>query len=448
MLPENVHFRPFMSEMLPVATCCGIVRLMETRKYKKRRIPKLSSKPEPGTKRYYASYRGPDGKTKRKRFTRNRDASEMAYHRWVVENYDPEVKIIGDSLDTSKDNLNQSLPVIANAYIKHEQNRVRADDARRATGTISLRVFDDNRRQVVNILRWCKDQFKDRLNRVSFNDLMNESDYESMMLHFVKRLSDSQINKHRQRFWDIVRFAHRSPYRVRLSFSSEDVRKFGGVENRKNRHLPTIKMIQQILSSASLRERLWIWMGLGLGFGNDDLARTRMIHFDAESYDMRRGKTGFARYGIIRPMVWSHLEEYVKQYPRDPDELLFVTRKGNPLVWVKTKTDEELKNGTSTSGPSETPFKRCDSLSQAWNKLKKRAGLEDWKEGFYLWRHLGATAYASCPGIGIAQLRTFLGHGKSDVADEYMKPLTPEVKQVVGWVNRMLDSEDLNAWQD
>ena len=81
------------------------------------------------------------------------------------------MKIIYVNPDTGKANLNQSLPVIANAYIKHEQNRVRADNARRARGTISLRVFDDNRRQVVNILRGCKDRFKDRLNRVSSRNI-------------------------------------------------------------------------------------------------------------------------------------------------------------------------------------------------------------------------------------------------------------------------------------
>ena len=37
--------------------------------------------------------------------------------------------------------------------------------------------------------------------------------------------------------------------------------------------------------------------------------------------------------------------------------------------------------------------------------------------------------------------------GKSDVADECMKPLTPEIKDVVRWVNKTLDSDDLNAWR-
>ena len=416
------------------------------RKHKKRRIPKLSTKPEPGTLRYYASFRGPDGKPKRKRFTKDPNESELAYHRWVIENYDQSARIIAGDHDAGNANFDQCLPVIANAFIQHEEQRVRSDEARRAKGTISLRVFDDNRRQVVDILRWCKDRFKDRLRRAPFSELMTETDYESMMLHFVKRLSDSQINKHRQRFWAIVRFARRAPFRVRCSFGPEDVRAFGGTETRKQRQMPTIDMIQRVLAAATERERLWIWMGLGLGFGNDDLAHARPLHFDSNSYDMRRGKTGLPRYGSMRPMVWLHMQEYLKEFPRNETELLFITSKGNPVVWVRAKTEDELKYGTSTSGPSEFPYKRCDSLSQAWNKLKKRAGLTEWKEGFYLWRHLGATAYASQPGIGIAQLRTFLGHGKSDVADEYMKPLTPEIKDVVQWVNQMLDSNDLNAW--
>ena len=36
---------------------------------------------------------------------------------------------------------------------------------------------------------------------------------------------------------------------------------------------------------------------------------------------------------------------------------------------------------------------------------------------------------------------------KSDAADEYLKPLTPKTKRVVEWINAMLDSKDLNAWQ-
>ena len=414
---------------------------------RKRRIPKLSNKPEPGTDRYYTSYRDPAGKPRRKRFSTDRTESELAYHRWVVENYDQTAVIIAGDGDLGKGDINQSLPVIANAYVRHEKERVRPEGARRAKGTISLRVYDDNRRQVVSILRWCKQRYGARLGRTPFDQLVTATDYESLMLSFTTRLSDSQVNKHRQRFWEIVRFGRRAPFSVRLAFGPEDVRKFGGTELRKRRSVPTVKMIQAILKAGTARERLWLWMGLGLGFGNDDLARTRVAHFDADSYDMRRGKTGFPRYGVMRPLVWRHIREYLKNNPREADELLFVTRTGRPLVWVTPKSREEMVNGTSTRGPARTPFKRSDSVAQAWRKLKVRAGVEDWGEGFYVWRHLGATAYASLPGTGIAQLRTFLGHGKSNAANEYLKPLTPETKQVVEWINQMLDCDDLNAWK-
>ncbi len=414
---------------------------------RKRRIPRLSKKPEPGTGRYYASYRDSTGKPRRKRFSADRTESELAYHRWIVENYDQSALIIAANPDLGKGNISQSLPAIANAYIQHEKRRVRPEGGRRARGTISLRVFDDNRRQVISILRWCKERYGPRLGRTPFDQLVSATDYESMMLSFSTRLGDSQVNKHRQRFWEIARFGKRAPIGVRLPFGPDDVRNFGGTERRKTRNIPTVEMIQAILKAATLRERLWIWMGLGLGFGNDDLARTRAVHFDADSYDMSRGKTGLPRYGVMRPLVWQHIRQYLKENPREADDLLFVTRTGRPLVWVTAKTKDEMVNGTSTRGPAKTPFKRADSVAQAWRKLKMRAGVEGWSEGFYVWRHLGATAYASLPGTGIAQLRTYLGHGKSDAADEYLRPLTPETKRVVEWINAMLDSKDLNAWQ-
>ena len=304
----------------------------EQRRPRKRRIPKLSDKPEPGVGRYYASYRDPAGKPKRKRFSKDRAESELAYHRWVVENYDQAAVIIVANGDLGKGDINQSLPAIANAYIQHEKQRVRPEGARRAMGTISLRVFDDNRRQVISILRWCKQRYGIRLGPTPFEHLVTATDYESMMLSFATRLSDSQVNKHRQRFWEIVRFGRRSPFSIRLPFGPEDVRKFGGTELRKRRSIPTVKMIQEILKAATARERLWIWMGLGLGFGNDDLARTSVVHFDADSYDMRRGKTGFPRYGVMRLLVWLHLREYLKDNPREADESFFVTRTGRCIA--------------------------------------------------------------------------------------------------------------------
>ena len=123
MLPEVVPIRPILLKMLPVARCCGIISIMtELRKHKKRRIPKLSAKSEPGTMRYYASYRGPDGKPKRKRFSKDRKESEIAYHRWVVENYDQSPGILTSDNGAVKANIDQSFPIIANAYIPYSVN--------------------------------------------------------------------------------------------------------------------------------------------------------------------------------------------------------------------------------------------------------------------------------------------------------------------------------------
>ena len=414
----------------------------------RRRIPKLSKNTEGPKGRYYASYRDADGKCQRRRFTRDRKESEQEYRRWVIEHYDDAADIVIRDGSGFKGESVQTLPHIANAFIKHDEGRVRPDGAARKKGTITLRVFDDNRRQVVSILDWAEKRFGDRLKSESFSDLFTETDYEAMMMSFAKRLSASQVNKHRQRFWKIADFAKRRPFQVRLSFGPNDVQQFGGVENNRTRRIPTVKMIQATLEAARERERLWIWLGIGLGFGNDDLARACPVHFDKDSYDMRRGKTGFARYGTMWPMVWAHLETYLKSNDRDENDLLFRTRNGLPLVWVKAKTDDELRNGTTTRKACMTPYKRSDSVWQAFRRLKKRAGMEDWPEGFYIWRHVGATAYATRDGVGLAALRTFLGHGKSDAADQYLKPLSPQNKEVVEWVNRMLGSTDRNAWME
>ena len=111
--------------------------MTEHRQSKKRRILRLSDEPELGLGRYHASYRDPTGKPRRKRFSKDRTESELAYRRWVVENYNQAAVIVAPSGDLGKWNINQSLPATANAYTQHEKRPVRPKGARRATGTIS-----------------------------------------------------------------------------------------------------------------------------------------------------------------------------------------------------------------------------------------------------------------------------------------------------------------------
>jgi len=214
------------------------------------RIPKLSDKPEPGTGRYYASYRSSNGTARRQRFVRDRIESQQMYRRWVIEQYDDHADIVIRDGSGFKDDVERTLPYIANAFVQHNEGSVRTDGATRTKGTISLRVFDDNRRQVVNILTWCQERFGDRVKRESFRDLLSETDYEAMMMAFARRLSPSQVNKHRQRFWLLVNFAKRRPFQVRLSFGPDDVQHFGGTEVKRSRSLPTVAMVRTVLDAA------------------------------------------------------------------------------------------------------------------------------------------------------------------------------------------------------
>ena len=48
----------------------------------------------PKSGRWQVRYRDPAGKPRRQRFSKDRTESELAYHRWVVENYDQSAAII------------------------------------------------------------------------------------------------------------------------------------------------------------------------------------------------------------------------------------------------------------------------------------------------------------------------------------------------------------------
>ncbi len=157
-----------------------------------------------------------------------------------------------------------------------------------------------------------------------------------------------------------------------------------------------------------------IWMAIGCGFGQRDLASIRVGQVDKKSYDLRRGKTGIERYGETPPMVWNAIQEYLK---RQHGALMFITVKGMPVV-----------------------HEHADSVHLWWSKLVKRLG-EDCKGagGFYTLRHLGATEFGSRTGCSIGAMKRWLGHSaSSDMADVYMKPVSPENRPVIEWVRTAL----------
>lgn len=162
-----------------------------------------------------------------------------------------------------------------------------------------------------------------------------------------------------------------------------------------------------------------VWLAIGCGFGQRDLAVIRVGQINRKNYDLSRGKTGIKRYGETPPMVWSALSAYLKTAQRKKKDLVFVTLKGQPLVHGNT-----------------------DSVAQWWNKLRGDLG-KDGKSlsGFYILRHLGATEFGSRPGCSIGDVKRWLGHSaSSQVADVYMKPVSPEDRPVVEWVRKCLQS--------
>jgi len=398
---------------------------------------------------YLVYYRKPNGVPGRKKFTHKKRESEILYHRWLLENYDSAVVLANQDSEVAAEKVSRpnTLGVIAKAYAEHTTNRTRKDDDPPRRGLIGQPEAYAIQQQTLNILAWAKEHFGEaKIKAAPFGQLWAVQDYESMMLHFTKKYKkNTQINKHRQRFWALASFATRHPFEQELRFRRESTARYGGDASRKDWSFPTPAEFRRILKKASEMERTWIWMALGLGFGQTDISGSKPICFDADSYAWRRGKAGMERFGEMRPMTWAWIVRWLSANPRRPHELLFVTPSGKPYTRRETKTDVELRFGTDTHGPKRITYKSCDILGHKWVKLVRDSGVE-WRGGFYTLRHIACTAFANQPDITLAKLRTFMGHGDTQVVDRYLKHLTPSVKQTVEWVNEMLANSDPMGW--
>src|SRR5689334_18242356 len=81
-----------------------------------------------------------------------------------------------------------------------------------------------------------------------------------------------------------------------------------------------------------------------------------------------------------------------------------------------------------------------DAVHQWRSKLVKRLD-EPCKGvgGFYTLRHLGATEFGSRDGCSIGAMKRWLGHSAgSDMADVYMKPVSPESRPLIEWIRNAL----------
>jgi len=396
------------------------------------RTPQLSEKPERHTGRYYAAYRDDDGKPKRKRFTKDRKESEHLYHLWLAERSNPDIEIISRQAEADKPVTDTSLVAVSSAYLERQGRRVRGFDDDHKRGTVNQQTCDDIRRQVLTIVEWTKKNLGVRFRSTDLGSLFTVSEYEDMFLDFTKRWGPSFVNKLRQRFWDMVRFAAREPYRVQLSLTRDDVRMYGGNDTKPSRRaLPTVSDLKKILKAATHRERTWIWLALGCAFGPQDIARCKPIHFDKHNFDLRRGKTGVDRYGPMFPRVWAQLKAYLHEHPTKPNDLVFTTSDGHPIVIIRSKQSGDRAGKVS--------YTKSSALRNAWVRLLERSGSE-WSGGFYTLRHLGGTAYGSRPKVSVVALRDFMGHTSIETTNRYLRAVTPQNRQLMAWITKSLDS--------
>ncbi len=399
-------------------------------KHQKKRIPKLSYTANRKTG-FYVAYRDPTtGKPRKHVFGMiPREQAGELYNQWLAAHLlgktpskkQPIPVVIPAAADTVQADIVQgSLLHVASGLLTFDQSRLRKDGAPRTKGTIGHKQFDSRRDLARNFLEFLNSRHgKGAVTRMTLVDLRMEDveEYNRKLAHDGR--SDSLVTKSMQVVKAIIDRAGRPEYGKQLLPWNWDSRDPYSGKPDKPITLPSVKQLKLILGKCDERRTCMIWMAIGLGFGQGDLSVARVEHFDEESYDMRRAKTGIERYGDVPRLVWRCIQNYLAKNPRDKDALLFVTEKGMPLVHGHT-----------------------DSVVQWWDELR-RSLKEDGSNlnGFYSFRHLGATEYGSRPGCSISGMRRWLGHSASSaVADRYSKPISPEYKAVVEWVRKALST--------
>ena len=408
---------------------------------RRKRVPQLSYTENRGIG-WHVSYRDPKSGTPRKhRFGMvSQEEAQVLYHEWVSSHLRGELPTPASSQSRSPAASSQaaggvhgseheaadgSLIVVASDLLQSMEARCRQPGEPRHRRTIDQQVFVDRRRHLREFLSFINETHgSGAVARLRVADL-SMSDVEDYNRTVVDRgLSASQVAKRLQLVKTLVNRAGRPEHGQQVIPWNWDSKDTLHGKKTKPRRLPTLSQLQRLLDESDLREQAMIWLAIGLGLGQRDLSVVRVGQIDAESYDLRRAKTGIERYGSTPPLVWSIHERYLKASGRNKGELLFLTKNGLPLLHGDT-----------------------DSVQQWWYKLRKRVGeSRETMDGFYTLRHLGATEFGSRPGCSISEMRRWLGHGaSSSMADVYMRPVAPEHREVIEWIRESLASTDAST---
>lgn len=313
-----------------------------------------------------------------------------------------------------------SMLSIATGLLQYEEARTRPEGEKRRKGTISQSLYRDRKHYVQEFLKFLNDRYGEGAVKNLLLSELTLEDVEAYNRELIKaELSSSQVSKRLRYIQSIVNRAGRPEYgsqALAWNWASLDLLHGKPATPRK---LPTLKQLKLILKNCDVQRTAIVWLGIACGFGQRDIAAIQPSHFNRKSFDLRRGKTGIERYGSTPNIVWSYLSAYLKTVERKPNDLMFLTSRGHPLV-----------HGNS------------DAIVQWWARLRERIGkpLAD-LDGFYILRHLGATEYGSRPNASISDVRKWLGHSaSSQIADVYMKQVSPENRAVIEWVRKSIQN--------
>ncbi|MBX3424290.1 MAG: site-specific integrase [Pirellulales bacterium] len=400
-------------------------------KTRKRRVPQLKYTETRGIG-WHVSYRDPATGTPRKhRFdAASKGEAEKQYHDWVasfLQGVVPEKKTrprpnpaAQKARLVQSDVRTGSLLHVASSLLHFEEARVRSESEPRRPGTITKNLYERRQLYSKEFLAYLNSRYGNgAVGRMELADLQM-LDVEAYNRSLVESgYSHSQVSKRMRFLKTIIDRAGRPEHGSQMLTWNWDSRDRLHGKPAVKRTLPSLKQLKLVLKACGVRETAMVWMAIGCGFGQRDLAAVRVGQIDRKSYDLRRGKTGVDRYGETPPLVWKSIAAYLKSAKRSSGELMFLTRKLQPLVHDNT-----------------------DSVAQWWGGLRDDLGAAgDGLGGFYVLRHLGATEFGSRPGCSIGAMRRWLGHSaSSQMADVYMKPVSPEDKPVVEWVRKNLAS--------
>jgi integrase len=405
------------------------------RKPRKRRIPALKFSKVRGLG-WHVSFRDAEtGSPRKHRFGMiGQEAAEQAYHDWVsahLRGQTPSVnrkrrkKLDLSAIDVKprehgvqSDMVPRSLLDISSGLVRNEESRVRPPGGLRRAGSITRGVYEQRKAYAQEILQFLNTRHgPGAVRSITLADL-SLADVEAYNKVIVDAgYSSSQVTKRLQFIKAMIDRAGRPEHGGQVlswNWASRDV--IHGAPAKK-RQIPTLPQLKAILAECGPRETAMIWLAIGCGFGQRDLAALRVGQVDKMSYDLRRGKTGVERYGDTPSMDWKAVQDYLRHTPRSDGDLMFITIKGMPIA-----------------------HEHGDSVHLWWTRLLARVGeLCQGMGGFYSLRHLGATEFGSRPGCSIGAMKRWLGHSaSSDMADVYMKPVSPENRAVVEWIRTAL----------